>query len=189
MKLTLNFAHPENKANSCIPGTRAAAVKANYVRMATKKKERNAGYIAATGAVRDLPPVDGKVQEFKPLWYRIVWYYKGVKPDADNIVARCKHVLDGCAFGFGVMTRRGSSAGCRGSTTRRAAARLRLFFPTSYERGPTEAKHARGGAVLCEKNSGPAAPGVGQFCGRGGREGRGYQRGVHGAGLFGRADP
>lgn len=102
MKLTLNFAHPENKANSRMPGTRAAAVKANYVRMAIKKKERNAGYIAATGAVRDLPPVDGKVQEFKPLWYRIVWYYKGVKPDADNIVARCKHVLDGCAFGFGV---------------------------------------------------------------------------------------
>lgn len=102
MTLTITLSHPANKANSCMPGTRAAALKANYAKMGIKKKERNAGYIAALAAVRALLPVDGKVRVFSPTWYRIVWYYKGVRPDADNIVARCKHVLDGCAFAFGV---------------------------------------------------------------------------------------
>lgn len=101
MKLTITLGHPSNKPNGKVPGTREAALKANYAKMGIKRKERNAGYIAAMGELRALPPVEGKTQVFMPTGYRIVWYYKGVRPDADNVVARCKNVLDGCAMAFG----------------------------------------------------------------------------------------
>ena len=102
MTLTITLSHPSNKPNGRVPLTRAAAMRANYARLGEKTHERRDGYMAALVALRKLPPVDGKVPVFVPTGYRLVWYYKGMRPDADNIVARCKHVLDGCAVAFGV---------------------------------------------------------------------------------------
>ena len=102
MTLTITLSHPANSPNGSVPLARAAAVRANYAKLSAKKRERRDGYMAALLALRKLPTVDGKVCNFKPTEYRIAWYYKGVRPDSDNIVARCKHVLDGCAFAFGV---------------------------------------------------------------------------------------
>ena len=101
MTLTITLSHPSNKPNGHMPLCREAAVRANYAKMGTKMKERRDGYMAALVALRRLPDNHGKVQAFVPTGYRIVWYYKGVRPDADNIVARCKHILDGCALAFG----------------------------------------------------------------------------------------
>lgn len=105
MNLLVTILKPENKANACRPLTREAAVRANYARMAAKKRERNDGWMAARRALCTLPcDAEGRV-DFTPLGYRIIWPYKGTRPDADNIVARIKNNLDGCAMAFNVNDR------------------------------------------------------------------------------------
>lgn len=105
MKLTVSVLKPENKANASMPLTREAAVRANYARMAAKRRERSDAWMAARLALCTLPcDADGRV-DFKPLGYRIIWPYKTIRPDADNVVARCKSVLDGCAMAFNVNDR------------------------------------------------------------------------------------
>ena len=136
MTLTITLPHPANKANGCMPGTRAAALKANYAKMGIKRKERNAGYLAALAAVRKLPDYHGKVQVFKPTGYRIVWYYKGVRPDADNVVARCKHVLDGCAFAFGVNDASWEFGGVQRVHDKSRGGEVELVFSDGERREP-----------------------------------------------------
>lgn len=105
MKLMVSVSKPENAANASRPLTRQAAVRANYARIAAKRRERNDGWMAARRSLCTLPcDEDGRVA-FVPLGYKIVWPYKGVCPDADNVVARMKHVLDGCALAFNVNDR------------------------------------------------------------------------------------
>lgn len=40
--------------------------------------------------------------EFRPIGYALTWFYKGVKPDADNCLAACKAYLDGVADALGI---------------------------------------------------------------------------------------
>ena len=94
--VTVVLRHPANSVNGSVPLKRTAAIRANYAKVAVKRKEREDAFRACMHVVRGAP------QGFVPTGYRIVWYYKGVRPDADNIVARCKHYLDGCALAFGV---------------------------------------------------------------------------------------
>ncbi len=43
---------------------------------------------------------------FVPTRYEITWFFwAGLGPDADNVVASCKALLDGCADGFGINDR------------------------------------------------------------------------------------
>lgn len=105
MKLMVSVSKPENAANACRPLTRQAAVRANYARIAAKKRERNDGWMAARRALCTLPCDEKGRVAFVPLGYRIIWPYKGVRPDADNVVARMKHVLDGCALAFNLNDR------------------------------------------------------------------------------------
>jgi hypothetical protein len=35
----------------------------------------------------------------------VTWYYKGIIPDFDNVVARLKPLIDGCAMAFGINDR------------------------------------------------------------------------------------
>lgn len=45
-------------------------------------------------------------QGFVPDRYDVTWFFwAGVGPDADNVVASCKALLDGCADGFGINDR------------------------------------------------------------------------------------
>lgn len=107
MKLMVDVLKPENKANPSRPLTRLAAVRANYARMSARRKERDAGWHAARRALCTLPcDADGRVA-FVPRGYRIIWPYKTRTwmPDVDNVVARCKSVLDGCAMAFNINDR------------------------------------------------------------------------------------
>lgn len=105
MRLRVEVRKPENAANASRPLQRAAAVRANYARIAAKKRERNDGWMAARRALCSLPCNAAGRVDFRPLGYRIVWPYKGTCPDADNVVARMKHVLDGCALAFNLDDR------------------------------------------------------------------------------------
>lgn len=105
MKLTVIVSKPENKANASMPLTQVAAVRANYARIAAKRRERNNGWMAARRALCTLPCDEQGRVAFVPLGYRIIWPYKGACPDADNVVARMKHVLDGCALAFNMDDR------------------------------------------------------------------------------------
>lgn len=43
---------------------------------------------------------------WRPRVYGVTWYYwSGAGPDVDNVVARCKALLDGCADAFGINDR------------------------------------------------------------------------------------
>ena len=42
---------------------------------------------------------------FTPRYYSIVWYYKGIRPDADNCLAACKAYLDGICDNLGINDR------------------------------------------------------------------------------------
>lgn len=105
MKLTVIVSKPENAANASRPLTQMAAVRANYARIAAKRRERNNGWMAARRALCTLPCDEQGRVAFVPLGYRIIWPYKGVRPDADNVVARMKHALDGCALAFNLNDR------------------------------------------------------------------------------------
>lgn len=41
-------------------------------------------------------------EAFHPVGYALTWFYKGVKPDADNCLAACKAYLDGIADALGI---------------------------------------------------------------------------------------
>ena len=41
-------------------------------------------------------------EDFRPCGYALTWFYKGVKPDADNCLAACKAYLDGVADALGI---------------------------------------------------------------------------------------
>ena len=105
MFLTVSVEKPENAANVCRPLTQLAAVRANYARLAAKRRERDNGRLAARMALCELPCDEQGRVAFAPRRYRIIWPFKGSRPDADNIVARMNHVLDGCAMAFGIDDR------------------------------------------------------------------------------------
>lgn len=105
MKLTISLCKPTNKANASVPLDRTAAVRANYARIAAKRKERDDAWLATRAELSHVSSDKEGRPLFMPLGYRIVYPYKGVKPDADNCVARCKALLDGCALAFGMNDR------------------------------------------------------------------------------------
>lgn len=105
MKLRVDILKPINAPNGSVPLTRLAAVRANYARIAAKNRERSDGWMAARRALCTLPcDANGSVS-FTPTAYKIIWPYKGTMPDADNVVARMKHILDGCAMAFDINDR------------------------------------------------------------------------------------
>lgn len=48
---------------------------------------------------------------FMPSRYVVTWFYKGLRPDADNCLASCKAYLDGAAQAFGMDDRSWECAG------------------------------------------------------------------------------
>lgn len=51
------------------------------------------------------------LERFLPSSYSLIWYYKGIAPDADNCLASCKAYFDGCCDTFGVDDRNLECAG------------------------------------------------------------------------------
>ncbi len=100
MKLTLDIAHPPQ---ACSPnGSHGSWMKSRNARTKVRTAARLIGK-QAMGLY--------KLDSYSPASYRITWFYKGTPPDADNIVARCKSILDGYCDAFGVNDRQLTIAG------------------------------------------------------------------------------
>lgn len=83
------------------PPSRRGGAKGHAVaKMAAKMKTRDSAFIRAMQALNTVPQRNFPAREFS-----VTWYYKGIIPDIDNVVARLKPLLDGCAMAFGINDR------------------------------------------------------------------------------------
>lgn len=73
--------------NAKAPLTQRGAIVAGYKKTAAKSRARNIAW------GRTYEALNGR--RMQPTHYRVVWFFKGPKPDADNCLARCKAYLDG----------------------------------------------------------------------------------------------
>lgn len=102
MKLDIEFPHPDRvlSPNSHAPLTARGAQMHGIIKASTKTKTRNAAYFRALRALSTVPQ-----RNFPAAFVEVTWYYKGVQPDVDNVVARLKPLIDGCAMAFGINDR------------------------------------------------------------------------------------
>lgn len=94
--LTVTLPHPAKALRPNIAVRMHWGAKAN-ARAKARSEARNATQDALNTA--KLPP------DFTPTGYTLTWYYKGVKPDADNCLAACKGYLDGICDTLGINDR------------------------------------------------------------------------------------
>lgn len=102
MRLEIAFPHPNgalspNAYRSLKP---VAAARQNAKRMRLVEESRRVAFLRARAALNSCAQHNFSADEVD-----IVWYYKGVKPDFDNVVACCKSIIDGCADAFGINDR------------------------------------------------------------------------------------
>lgn len=102
MKLDIEFEHPDRilSPNTQVPLTARGARVHNLKRTEVKTKTRRVAYYKALAA-----RLKCEQQNFPARWLEITWYYKGMRPDVDNVVARLKPLIDGCAEAFGINDR------------------------------------------------------------------------------------
>jgi hypothetical protein len=102
MKLDIEFPHTDRvlSPNSHAPLTARGAQMHGIIKASTKTKTRNAAYFRALRALATVPQ-----RTFPAAFVEVTWYYKGVQPDVDNVVARLKPLIDGCAMAFGINDR------------------------------------------------------------------------------------
>ena len=102
MKLDITFPHPDRilSPNGGAPLTTRGAKGHALAKMGVKMKTRDSAFICAMQALNTVPQRNFPAREFSA-----TWYYKGVIPDIDNVVARLKPLLDGCAQAFGINDR------------------------------------------------------------------------------------
>lgn len=85
------------------PSHAEGAIVAGYKKTAAKSRARNIAW------GRTCEALNGR--RMQPTHYRVVWFYKGNKPDADNCLARCKAYLDGACKAMGIDDRTLDCAG------------------------------------------------------------------------------
>ena len=102
MKLDIEFPHPDRvlSPNSHAPLTARGAKTHGIIKASVKTKTRNAAYLRTLRAIATVPQ-----RNFPAKLVEVTWYYKGMKPDVDNVVARLKPLIDGCALAFGINDR------------------------------------------------------------------------------------
>lgn len=102
MKLDIEFPHPDRvlSPNANAPLTTGGARMHGIVKTSAKTKTRNSAYLRALRALATVPN-----RYFPAKSVEVTWYYKGTKPDVDNVVARLKPLIDGCAMAFGINDR------------------------------------------------------------------------------------
>ena len=102
MKLEIEFPHPDRvlSPNTQVPLTARGARMHNLKRVEAKKQAREGAFLRAFAATLNLPQRNFPAREFSA-----TWYYKGIIPDIDNVVARLKPLIDGCAMAFGINDR------------------------------------------------------------------------------------
>lgn len=85
--MTITLPHPAKALRPNI------AVRMHWGAKATARaKARELARITTTDAITT-QGID--LSAFIPTGYTLTWYYKGIKPDADNCLAACKGYLDG----------------------------------------------------------------------------------------------
>lgn len=89
--------------NAKAPLTQRGAVVANKKKVSAKQRARTMAWAITWEAL--------KGQKFVPTHYRVIWYFKGPKPDTDNCLARCKAYLDGACKAMGIDDRTLDCAG------------------------------------------------------------------------------
>ena len=85
------------------PLTQRGAQVAGFKKTAAKSRARNIAW------GRTYEALNGR--RMQPTHYRVAWFYKGPKPDADNCLARCKAYLDGACKAMGIDDRTLDCAG------------------------------------------------------------------------------
>ena len=103
--LTITLPHTPRclSPNAKAPLTQRGAIVAGYKKTSAKRRART-----MAGAVTQEALKGHKMQ---PTHYRVIWYFKGNKPDADNCLARCKAYLDGACKAMGIDDRTLDCAG------------------------------------------------------------------------------
>lgn len=103
--LTITLPHTPRclSPNAKAPPTQRGAIVAGYKKTSAKRRART-----MAGAVTQEALKGHKMQ---PTHYRVIWYFKGNKPDADNCLARCKAYLDGACKAMGIDDRTLDCAG------------------------------------------------------------------------------
>ncbi|MBT9449977.1 hypothetical protein ICN84_07805 [Akkermansia glycaniphila] len=104
--LTITLPHSPRvlSPNARVPLTMRGAVVANKRKVAAKRRAR---HMAWAMTIKEL---QGR-KHFAPSLYVVRWYYKGVAPDDDNVLARCKAYKDGACSAMGIDDR---GLSCRG---------------------------------------------------------------------------
>lgn len=137
MKLELSFAHPDRilGPNGNAPLTLRGAKAHALAKMGTKMKTRDAAFADAMSALNDCPQ-----RNFPAKLVEATWYYKGIIPDVDNVVARLKPLIDGCAQAFGINDRNLELGRVRRVHTldKKLAGTISLTFDTECETAPPD---------------------------------------------------
>lgn len=109
--LTITLPHTPRclSPNAKAPLTQRGAIVAGYKKTAAKSRARNIAW------GRTCEALNGR--RMQPTHYRVIWFFKGPKPDADNCLARCKAYLDGPARLWALTTGRWIAPGLSGFTT------------------------------------------------------------------------
>ena len=89
---------------------------------------RSARALAHLRVLNELGVRRGEVVRNGLYGYRVVWYYKGVRPDVDNCLSACKAYLDGCADAVGANDRDWALLGVDVVHDKARAGRVRLEF-------------------------------------------------------------
>lgn len=102
MKVSVLFNHPraELGANGKSPLLARAAAAKNALKMRLVAETRHRAFVEARRAMQYMPQGNFAAKEVA-----ITWFYKGVRPDVDGVVTRCKALIDGCCDAFGVNDR------------------------------------------------------------------------------------
>lgn len=103
LTITLPHTPRELSPNAKTPLTQRGAVVAGYKKTAAKSRARNIAW------GRTCEALNGR--RMQPTHYRVIWFFKGPKPDADNCLARCKAYLDGACKAMGIDDRTLDCAG------------------------------------------------------------------------------
>lgn len=97
--LTITLPHTPRclSPNAKAPLTQRGAQVAGFKKTAAKSRARNIAWVLTSSALNG--------RRMLPTHYRVIWFFKGVKPDADNCLARCKAYLDGACKAMGIDDR------------------------------------------------------------------------------------
>lgn len=103
LTITLPHTPRELSPNAKAPLTQRGAQVAGFKKTAAKRRARQLAW------GRTYEALNGR--RMVPTHYRVIWYFKGNKPDADNCLARCKAYLDGACKALGIDDRALDCAG------------------------------------------------------------------------------